>query len=91
MRTWDEHWRLADRLGTTRCKWILSSYDVPQVRKLYGGYHIVPVQSFSGMKVKKNRGERVINQEVLITNFAPTDETIVEYVIEPRQVRLLET
>ena len=71
MRDWSEHWELAERLSATTCQWILSSYDVPQMRQLYARYHIIPVQSFSGMKVKKNGDERVLNKEVLITNFPP--------------------
>ena len=36
---------------------------------MYDGYNIVPIQSFSGMNTKKNGAERVVNREVLITNF----------------------
>ncbi|MCC7353573.1 MAG: DNA adenine methylase [Anaerolineae bacterium] len=77
MRSWDDHWWLADRLSRARCKWVLSSYDVPEVRALYERYHIHPVQSFSGMRVKKHSNERVLNKEVLITNFQPWDEAII--------------
>ncbi|MFP4436797.1 MAG: DNA adenine methylase [Chloroflexaceae bacterium] len=69
MRNWDDHRRLAERLGATKCQWILSSYDTPEVRTLYEQYRITPVQSFSGMNVQKNKGERVLNREVLITSF----------------------
>ncbi len=43
MRDWQEHWELAEHLKATQCQWILSSYDVPEVRKLYPGYHIITV------------------------------------------------
>lgn len=71
MRSWDEHRELAERLKRTTSKWILSSYDEPEIRELYSGYYVIPVQSVSGMKSSKNGKERVINQEVLIMNFLP--------------------
>ncbi len=71
MRSWDDHWQLADRLHHSKCKWILSSYDVPEIRNLYPGYNIISVQSYSGMRVKKNDTSRTLNKEVLITNFEP--------------------
>jgi DNA adenine methylase len=86
MRSWDDHWILADRLRTTKCKWILSSYNVPEVHNLYKGFNITPVQSFSGMRVKKNSSERVLNKEVLITNFEPPDKK--DESSEPAQIKL---
>ena len=73
MQEWEDHKRLAHRLHTTQCRWILSSYDIPEIRALYSTdqFHIFPVQAFSGMEKKKNGGKRVLNKEVLITNFAP--------------------
>jgi hypothetical protein len=62
-------WRLAVRLAETKCKWLLSSYDVPEVRQMYVGYDVIPIQSYSGMNTKKNGSERVLNQEVVIANF----------------------
>ncbi len=69
MRDWQAHWELSERLKSAKCKWILSSYDTPKARKLYDGYEIIPVQSFSGMRVKKNNTKRKVNEEVLIINF----------------------
>lgn len=71
MRSWEEHAKLARRLASTQCQWILSSYDSPEVRSLYASHHIIPVQSFSGMNVEKGKGDRVLNREVLITSFSP--------------------
>ncbi len=88
MRSWDDHWKLADRLGRARCKWILSSYDEPQVRELYSGYHITPVQSFSGMKVKKDGHERVLNKEVLVTNFTCRGSVVISKNASQLQIRL---
>ena len=53
MRDWSDHTRLAKRLANSQCQWILSSYDTPAVRRLYDGYNIIAVQSYSGMKTKK--------------------------------------
>lgn len=71
MREWSDHQELADRLKRTQSKWILSSYDLPEIRELFDKYFIISVQSASGMKVKKNDNARVLNKEVLITNYKP--------------------
>lgn len=78
MRSWQAHEELADRLASAKCKWILSSYDVPETRALFAHHYITPVQSFSGMKVQKQRAERVLNREVLITNFEPAMPLVEE-------------
>ena len=69
MRSWQDHQRLAERLSQTRCQWVLSSYDSPLVRELFSSYRITPVQAFSGMNTTKDGESRVLNQELLITNF----------------------
>jgi DNA adenine methylase len=71
MRDWSDHQLLAERLQAAQCKWLLSSYDIPEIHALYNGYLITQVQSSSGMRVKKNSSERVINKEVLVCNFTP--------------------
>lgn len=76
MRDWNDHCLLADKLKAIKCKWILSSYDTSQVHKMYDGYFITPVQSSSGMRVKKNSTRRVMNKEVLISNFPPPQATL---------------
>lgn len=71
MRGWSDHQRLADALKQSKCKWALSLYDNEQVRELYAGCNIIPLQAFSGMRVKKNSedNKRTLNQELLITNY----------------------
>jgi DNA adenine methylase len=75
MREWEAHKLLSERLGRARCKWVLSSYDKPEVRELFTEYFIISVQSSSGMNTEKNGNTRVLNKEILITNFAPQAET----------------
>ncbi len=69
MRSWDEHKELAQKLRQSKCKWALSSYDNEEVRNLYKGFNILSLQAYSGMQVKKNDTKRVMNNEVLITNY----------------------
>lgn len=88
MREWSDHQRLAERLACTQSKWILSSYDIPEVRNLYSPYYVIPVQSFSGMTTRKNGRERVINKEVLVTNFLP-ESVAVSDVENARQTRMV--
>lgn len=69
MRSWEEHRELANRLAKAKAKWIVSSYDTSEVRTLFDGFNFFSVKAYSGMKAKKNGSERVLNEEVLITNF----------------------
>jgi len=73
MRGIAEHTELAKWLKKSKAKWILSAYDNDETRKLYPEkdfyYHLV--QSYSGMKKKKRGKKRVVNKEVIITNFVP--------------------
>mgnify|MGYP001614617638 CR=1 FL=1 len=87
MRDWDSHRELAARLQKTECKWILSSYDISEMRELFAKDYIISVQSASGMRVKKNDNSRVTNKEILITNFAPPTN-LPHGQIEPNQIAL---
>ena len=71
MRDWSEHQALADRLRLANCQWILSSYDTPEVHELFADYPVTRVESVSGLKTRKDSQERVVNREVLITNYEP--------------------
>lgn len=73
MRSWEDHRRLAARLSQTKCKWLLSSYDSPEVRELYDDYFVVPIESYSGMATKKKNHKRVLNREVVVLNFDPAE------------------
>ena len=72
MRSWEDHEVLAKALASSKCDWILSSYDVREVRAMYRGFHVTPVEAFSGMNASKNGSTRVKNKEVLITSFTPS-------------------
>jgi DNA adenine methylase len=87
MREWDEHLELAQRLDRAKCNWILSSYDVPEVRNLFSRHFIISVQSASGMADKKNGSSRVVNREVLVTNYEPPHR-LPHGQIEPLQMSL---
>ncbi len=87
MREWDQHRELAERLHDAQCKWILSSYDIPEIREMFTDHFIISVQSSSGMKVKKNDNSRVVNREVLITNYKPAKQ-LAHGQIEPYQLSL---
>lgn len=87
MREWEAHSELAQRLNRTQCRWILSSYDIPQIRELFDQHFTISVQSASGMRVKKTDHSRVMNREVLITNFAPP-QSLPHGHIEPYQIPL---
>lgn len=88
MRDWADHKELAERISRTKCKWILSSYDSNEVRELFKGYFYTYVTSASGMNTKKNGTERVINREILITNFEPPNFEQYETSIDKKDMRL---
>jgi DNA adenine methylase len=89
MRDWGEHHLLAERLRDTKCQWILSSYDTPEIHVLFAQYQIVPVSSYSGMRQKKNDTRRVLNKEVLIVNYElPLDVTTLAEDYSQQQLNL---
>lgn len=83
MRDWDSHQALADRLANAKCKWIVSSYDKPEIRQLFGESYFTSIQSSSGMSEKKNGSSRVLNREILITNYEPPSVNPKTMRIEP--------
>ena len=78
MKSWEDHERLAKRLAQVQGKWIISSYDRPEIRALYNGSHIIAVQSASGMATAKGGGGRVTNVEILVCNFEPNERLMTE-------------
>lgn len=73
MKSWEAHERLAARLAEAQGKWIVSSYDRPEIRRLYGGQHVVSVESASGMATADGGASRVKNREILVLNFEPSE------------------
>lgn len=86
MREKEAHELLAARLNAAQCQWVLSSYDKPSIRELFKDKHILSVQSASGMNQKKQGKTRVLNREVLITNFLPPHKEREEPARKPRSV-----
>lgn len=71
MRELEPHQALAEQLRTLNGPWMLSSYDRPEIRELYGPHwHYIPIQNHSGMSAAGGQG-RTLNQEVLILNYDP--------------------
>ncbi|GHG09943.1 hypothetical protein GCM10017783_23070 [Deinococcus piscis] len=71
MRDQEAHEQLAQQLTTLKGRFIVSSYDRPEIRELYGKqWHYTPIGNVSGMAASGRQG-RVPNREVLITNFDP--------------------
>lgn len=73
MREWASHNELYSALRSSQGKWILSSYDEPSITEAFVGdeYYIIPIESYSGMRVAKHDSSRVKNREVLVMNFRP--------------------
>lgn len=87
MRNWDDHRRLSETLKGAKCNWILSSFDSDEVKEMYSGFNLIPVEAFSGMDTSKNGNTRVMNRELLITNF----DSPVQFIEKPEvdtQMRL---
>ena len=78
MRAWDDHYTLAASLQKCRGKWLLSSYDIPEIRELFRDNVIIPIQSASGMVTAKGGKERVLNREVIVTNYTPATLALFE-------------
>lgn len=66
MRSVEDHGLLAKQLKSAKGKWLLSTYDSKEIRRLFAGYHFTRVSFASGMA-----GNGYKNIEVLVTNFRP--------------------
>lgn len=67
LRSWDEHQAIAAWMSKAKAKCLLTTYDLPKLRKLYDDFYITPVSFRSGM-VSQN-GRR--NHEIIVTNYDP--------------------
>jgi DNA adenine methylase len=89
MREWEQHSLLSERLHQSKCRWILSSYDIPEIHRMFSDHYIMAVQSASGMNTEKNGSTRVMNREVLVTNYPPARHLLVDLpAAESQQVQL---
>jgi DNA adenine methylase len=90
MRDWKDHQLLADRLTRSESKWILSSYDIPEVRAMYAHCYIIPVRTYSGMKAgSESPEERVVNEEVLVANYPlPTQAELTTSTLDTHRLQL---
>jgi hypothetical protein len=64
MRSIADHDVLFERLKTVEAKWLLSTYDKPELHQYVDGYHIKKVSFPSGMS-----GNGWKNQEILVANY----------------------
>jgi len=71
MRDPENHQRLAERLFSAQCHWLLSSYDTPEIRYTYRHYDIQAVTFTSSMRPADKQTGRLNNKEVLIRNHPP--------------------
>lgn len=67
MRKWDDHEEIARRMRDAKARCLLTTYDLPELRDLFGGFCITPVSFPSGMPGR--RGRR--NREIIVTNYDP--------------------
>jgi DNA adenine methylase len=73
MRDWESHHELYSSLKSANGKWIISSYDIPEIRDIFSdrNFYILSVESSSGMDVGNEQHGRTKNREVLVLNFPP--------------------
>jgi DNA adenine methylase len=71
MRRMEEHRELVRALHNLQARFILTSYDLPEVRELYDhdGFYITPVDFAAGMPTNGNQRSR--NREIIVTNYDP--------------------
>ena len=67
MRSIEDHQKLAERIRKIKAKFLLSTYDLPELRTLFSGYNTVSVEFPAGMQ--GHRGRK--NQELIIMNYEP--------------------
>lgn len=72
MRELEEHEQLVDVLRNLKARFILTSYDLLEVRELFNDeiFHITTVEEYAaGMPT--NGDERSRNREIIVTNYKP--------------------
>lgn len=75
MRRMEEHRKLVEVLHDLQARFILTSYDLPEVRELYDHdeFCITPVDFAAGMPTNGNQRSR--NCEIIVTNYDPPTYT----------------
>jgi len=89
MRDWKHHYELVERLRAIKGKWMMSSYDQPEVRALFSDFQMMEIRSSSGMSTDKNQSGRVVNRELLIANYPLVPLIETDKILEILAPRLL--
>jgi DNA adenine methylase len=69
MRKWEDHEKLTETLRNLKSRFLLTSYNLPEIRQLYGGFYITEVDFAAGMPTNGNQRSR--NREIIVTNYDP--------------------
>ena len=71
MRQIEEHEQLVEVLHNLQARFVLTSFDLPNVRKLYthDNFYLTPVEFAGGMPTSGT--ERNRNREIIVTNYDP--------------------
>jgi DNA adenine methylase len=67
LRDFGDHKRIAERMKCAKAKLLLTTYDLPALRKLFADFYITPVNFPAGMPGRKERR----NHEIIVTNYDP--------------------
>jgi len=65
LRRWSDHRELVERMAEAKAKWILTTYDLPELRELFASFHVTAVDFPSGMPGRNGRR----NREIIVTNY----------------------
>ncbi len=69
MRQPKEHEEMARILRSLGSRFLLTSYNLPEIRAIYDGFHITEVDFAAGMPTGENQRSR--NSEIIVTNYDP--------------------
>jgi DNA adenine methylase len=69
LQEWHDHQEIAARMRSANAKCLLTTYDLPKLRKLFSDFYITPVRFPSGMSGRNGRS----NHEIIVTNYNPKD------------------
>jgi DNA adenine methylase len=67
LREWHVHQEIAKSMRQAKANCLLTTYDLPELRELFTGFYITPVDFPSGMP--GHNGRR--NREIIVTNYEP--------------------
>ena len=67
--SWDDYVELAELNLATKCKWLLTINNHPDIRELYEGKEGIRIREYDILYSVRNDAERKMNREIMVSNY----------------------